>query len=189
MEKKNSNLSIVFLVIAISIIIMMGALLYMQKTEADRQIAELENNASQMQETINNLQGKIENTSSENSLESKYSEITKKLENEEIFLLTDTIKNNDGTYTLKGKIITEDTSREPIAEYPFYKETGEYRQITLSANTKCEYALYGYEEYKTDTVENVFSKKLYLGWGQGPCFNFTFVNGKCVSVNEVPTGQ
>ena len=155
----------------------------------DRQIAELENNASQMQETINNLQGKIENTSSENSLESKYSEITKKLENEEIFLLTDTIKNNDGTYTLKGKIITEDTSREPIAEYPFYKETGVYKQITLSANTKCEYVLYGYEEYKTDTVENVFSKKLYLGWGQGPCFNFTFVNGKCVSVNEVPTGQ
>ena len=112
-----------------------------------------------------------------------------KLENEEIFLLTDTIKNNDGTYTLKGKIITEDTSKEPIAEYPFYKEKGEYKQITLSSNTKCQYVFEREDYYKTDTVENVFSKKLYAGWGQGPCFDFTFENGKCISVNEIITGH
>ena len=123
------------------------------------------------------------------SLDSKYTEITKKLGNEEIFLLTDTIKNSDGTYTLKGKIITEDTSREPIAEYPFYKETGEYKQITLSYNTKCQYVFEREDDYKTDTVENVFSKKLYAGWGQGPCFDFTFENGKCISVNEIITGH
>ena len=35
----------------------------MQKTEADRQIAELEKNASKLQETINDLQGKIDNIS------------------------------------------------------------------------------------------------------------------------------
>ena len=63
MENKKGSLSTVFLVIAINLIVVMGALLYMQKTESDKQIAELENNASQMQETINNLQGKIDNIS------------------------------------------------------------------------------------------------------------------------------
>jgi len=63
MEKNKSILLTVFLVIAIIVIIVMGALLYMQKTEADRQIAELENNASELQETIDNLQEKIDNVS------------------------------------------------------------------------------------------------------------------------------
>lgn len=63
MEKKKGSLSTVFLVIAIILIVIMGALLYMQKTEADRQIAELENNASKLQETINDLQGKIDSVS------------------------------------------------------------------------------------------------------------------------------
>ena len=44
MENKKGSLPTVFLVIAIILIVVMGALLYMQKTEADRQIAELENN-------------------------------------------------------------------------------------------------------------------------------------------------
>ena len=63
MENKRGSLSTVFLVIAIILIVVMGALMYMQKTEADRQIAELENNASELQETINNLQGKIDGVS------------------------------------------------------------------------------------------------------------------------------
>lgn len=63
MENKRRSLSTVFLVIAIILIIVMGALLYKQKIEADRQIAELENNASKMQETINDLQGKIDTIS------------------------------------------------------------------------------------------------------------------------------
>jgi len=129
-----------------------------------------------------------ENILTNNSLDSKYSQITETLENEEIFLLTDTIKNDNGTYTLKGKIITEDTSREPIAEYPYYKETGEYRQITLSADTKCEYSLDSYE-YGTGTVGNVFSKELYFAGGQGACFNFIFEDGKCTSVVEIVTGH
>jgi len=63
MENKKGNVSTVFLVISIILIVVMGALLYMQKTEADRQIAELENNASKIQETINDLQGKIDTIS------------------------------------------------------------------------------------------------------------------------------
>ena len=106
------------------------------------------------------------------------------MENNDVLSVTDAIKNNNGTYTLKGNIITVDTSREQIAEYPFYKETGEYKQITVSSDTKCIYSLDSYES-KTDTVENVFSKKLYFGG----CFNFTFENGKCTSVVEVVTGH
>lgn len=63
MEKKKCSLSILFLVIAIILIVVMGALLYIQKTETDRQIAELESNASKLQETINDLQGKIDGVS------------------------------------------------------------------------------------------------------------------------------
>jgi len=63
METKKGNLSTVFLIIAIILIIVMGVFMYMQKTEADREITELENNASEMQETINDLQGKIDTIS------------------------------------------------------------------------------------------------------------------------------
>ena len=63
MENKKGSLSTVFLVIAIILIGAMGVFMYMQKTEADRQIAELENNASELQEAINNLQGKIDQIS------------------------------------------------------------------------------------------------------------------------------
>ena len=63
MENKNSSLLAVFLVIAIVLIVVMGALLYIQKKESDRQISELENNVSGLQEKINNLQGKIDRIS------------------------------------------------------------------------------------------------------------------------------
>ena len=63
MENKKGNVSKVFLVIAIILIVAMGAVMYVQKTEADRQIAELENSASKLQETINDLQGKIDGIS------------------------------------------------------------------------------------------------------------------------------
>ena len=63
MGNKKGSLLTVFLVVAIILIIVMGALLYMQKTESDKQLAELENNASKLQETINDLQGKIDSIS------------------------------------------------------------------------------------------------------------------------------
>ena len=63
MENKKGSLSKVFLVIAIILIIVMGALLYMQKKEADRQIVELKNNAIKLQETINDLEKQIDNSS------------------------------------------------------------------------------------------------------------------------------
>ena len=129
-----------------------------------------------------------ENNFMSNVLDSRYTQITKELENEEIFLLIDTIKNYDGSYTLRGEIIIEDASKQPIAEYPLYKGTEEYKEITLSPYTKCEYSINSYD-YMIDTVENVFSKKLYFAGGKGPCFNFDFENGECISVVEIVTGH
>ena len=60
-EKKPIKVSLggvvsIFIIIILMLIIVMGAFMYMQKTESDRQIAELKNNASELEETINNLQ-------------------------------------------------------------------------------------------------------------------------------------
>lgn len=200
MEEKKSikvSLSTVFLILAIIAIIIMGYYIYnisAQNKIANEELNSLNTEISVLKDSVENYQQKIDsisntlnsenNTTNNSSEDSKYSEITKTLENNDVLSITDAINNNDGTYTLKGKIITVDTSKEQITEYPFYKETGEYKQITVSSNTKCVYSLDSYED-KTDTVENVFSKKLYFGG----CFNFSFENGKCTSVYEVVTGH
>ena len=54
------NLSTFFLVITIIVIIIMGIFLYIEKTNSDKTIAELENSNSDMKNTIDNLQNKIE---------------------------------------------------------------------------------------------------------------------------------
>lgn len=216
------SLSTVFLILAIIVIIIMGYFIYNLSTKnktSEEEVNALNSKVSNLENSIRNYQEKIDsisntlnsnttatnntsnnsntntstnNSSTTNSSNSKYSEITKKLENDDLLQVSDAIKNNDGTYTLRGQIITVDTSKEQIAEFPFYKETGEYKQITIPSNTKCIYNSYDEdtgEETATDTVANVFSKKLYSGAGMGACFNFTFENGKCVSVYEVATGH
>lgn len=55
MENKKGILLTIFLVIAIVLSIVMGALLYIQKTEENRQSAELKNNASELQENADSL--------------------------------------------------------------------------------------------------------------------------------------
>ena len=103
MENKKGSLSTVFLIIAIILIVVMGALLYMQKTESDKQIAELENNASQMQETINNLQGKIDSVSNIGNADTSNNN-TIKIEGEYHFVGND---NSEGlTYTFEENTVT-----------------------------------------------------------------------------------
>lgn len=199
MEDKKIKMSVstFFLLVAIFIIMVMAGYIYAEKVNSSKEIANLEANADNMQNTIDELQGKIdiisntiktetsvENNTATTAKDDKYSEITETLVNNDVLTVTNFIKNNDGTYTLQGKIRTIDTSREQVTEYPPYKETGEYMQITVPSNTKCVYSVNSYDE-KTDTVENVFSKKLYFG----ESFNFSFENGKCTSVYEVVTGH
>ena len=130
MEKKKGSLSIVFLVIVIILIIVMGALLYMQKTEADRHIAELENNASELQETINDLQGKIDsisNTINSNKDVDKNSSTDTTINNTDsiqyiemteanykkyntlpnYFRIQEMIDNKNGTITIRGRVYQE----------------------------------------------------------------------------------
>ena len=126
---------------------------------------------------------KNENNKIDNKTD-KYKEITKTLEGDDVLEVTNSISNDDGTYTLKGKIYVVDTSKEQLAEYPFRKYNGEYMEITVPKDTKCVYSIDSYEE-KTSTVEKVFSRQLAFG----NCFNFEFKNGKCVSVYEVVVGH
>ena len=128
----------------------------------------------------NTVKNSSDNNSSktDSSSKSKYSKITKELEGDDLFLLTNAINNNDGTYTLKGKITEIDTSKEQLTEYPIRRETKEYRQITIPSNTKCLYLTDYGNELTTDTVKNVFSKKLYDKDGMGTSFKFNFKNGK-----------
>lgn len=54
------SLSTFFLVIAILVIIVMGMFLYIEKSNSDKTISELENSNADMEATIDNLQNKID---------------------------------------------------------------------------------------------------------------------------------
>ncbi len=210
--KKILKISMIFVIIAI--IVVVAIVFYIDKTNSNKEIADLKENISSLQNEIaelnkeksnNNIDNTVntENTtSSENVINENnvndntttteppssdnttYSEITETLQGSDVLLVTDAIDNQNGTYTLKGKVQTVDTSSQQETEYPTYKETGEYKQITVPSDTECVYSVDSYEESK-DIVSNVFSKKLYFGG----CFNFKFENGKCVSVYEIVTGH
>ena len=59
MENKRGNVSTVFLVIAIILIGVMGVFMYMQKTESDRQIAELGNSINEIKGIANEKESNI----------------------------------------------------------------------------------------------------------------------------------
>ena len=191
MEEKKKLKIIIFIALVIIVIITIAY----QNTLTVKDINNTENeniiNNSVSQnmsvvKDIDNTENKntINNSISQNVLDTKYSEIIEPLQNSDVLFVTDAIDNKNGTYTLRGKIKTEDTSKQQVTEYPYYKETDEYKQITVDSNTQCIYSKDSYED-EIDTVDNVFSSKLYFGG----CFNFTFENGKCVSVYEIVTGH
>lgn len=130
MENKKGSLSTVFFVIAIILIVVMGVFMYMQKIESYRQIAELENNASKLQETINDLQGKIDtisntinsnkdvdkNSSTDTTIDNtnsiQYIEMTeanyKKYNTlPNYFRIQEMIDNKNGTITIRGRVYQE----------------------------------------------------------------------------------
>lgn len=63
MEKKKSNLATNLLLVSVIIIVVMAGLIYIQKIETDKQIAQLEAQKAEMEDKINNLQGKIDSVS------------------------------------------------------------------------------------------------------------------------------
>ena len=126
MENKKGSLSTVFLVIAIILIGVMGVFMYMQKTEADRQIAELENNASKMQETINDLQGKIDGVS--NIVNDNSNSNTQTEENIILYKGMEIAKTT-GTQTVSDMEIKAEANKKYNTTYHNY-EKGKYEGTT-----------------------------------------------------------
>ena len=62
-NKKKSTVATVLLLIAVLVIGALAGYIYMQKVETDKKIADLENEKSQMQSKVNELQGKIDGVS------------------------------------------------------------------------------------------------------------------------------
>ena len=199
------SLSTVLLIIAIILIGVMGVFMYMQKTESDRQIAELENNASKLQETINDLQGKIDTISNtinsnkdvnNNSAEdTKYVELTKELNSGDVLYITKAEKNSDNTYTLYGVVF--DCNENVNPDYQIsdtWTVTKDYKKVTVSSDTKC---ISGYPEEEETTVGKCFNN-----YGEVELekvventtltdkytYSFKFENGKCVEVIDYCTG-
>ena len=205
MENKKGSISTVLLVIAIILIVVMGALLYMQKTEADRQIVELENNASKLQETINDLQGKIDTISntinsnkdvdSNSAEDTKYVELTKELNSGDVLYITKAEKNSDNTYTLYGVVFNCNENVNPDYQISdTWTVTKDYKKVTVSSDTKC---ISGYPEEEETTVGKYFNN-----YGEVELekvventtltdkytYSFKFENGKCVEVIDYCTG-
>ena len=165
MENKKGNVSTVFLVIAIILIVVMGAFMYMQKTESDKQIAELENNASKLQETINDLQGKIDTISntinsnkdvdSNSAEDTKYVELTKESNSGDVLYVTKAEKNSDNTYTLYGVVFNCNENVNPDYQISdTWTVTKDYKKVTVSSDTKC---ISGYPEEEETTVGKYFN--------------------------------
>ena len=76
-EKKQIKVSLLtaLLVVAIIVIIVMGALLYMQKTEADRQNIEVKNTASELQENIDSIISNVDDDNLQENIDSTISNV------------------------------------------------------------------------------------------------------------------
>ena len=62
-KSKKVNLSTIFLILALIVIIVMAVYIYMEKSKTNEEISTLETNATGMQNTIDELQGKIDSIS------------------------------------------------------------------------------------------------------------------------------
>lgn len=137
MEEKKSvkiSLSTVLLLIAILVIIVMALYIYTEKINSNKEIADLEANATNMQDKIDELQGKIDSisntiNSNDENTSVTYRNLTEEIYNQisenEYFVIQNVIQNTDSTITLKGRIY-EDVELTAISEseYNSLKSSG-----------------------------------------------------------------
>ena len=171
-EKKVTKISLstFLLILAIIIIVIMGVFIFKLSNEKNvetQRATELETQVSNLNRTVNNLQEKInkvsETINSENTpnveensvveqptnnpsttVQDKYTEITSKLNEDDLFYVTDTVKNSDGSYTLKGVIYTKLTLSKTELEnavkngsYKYFNQYGtdpEYVNYSVKKN-------------------------------------------------------
>ena len=178
MENKKGSLPTVFLVIAIILIGVMGVFMYMQKTEAARQIAELENNERELQETIDDLKGGIDSISDtindKNSINLNENNLIQF--NTEFYELNDVakeyreyknIKNyKDFNHDLDGDGITDKIRISHKTKTDYRIGERDYYEITLNGETFSE----GSEMdsiYIVDLNENDKNIEVVI-FGEGP---------------------
>lgn len=104
MDEKKSvkiSLSTVLLFVAILVIAFMAYYIYTEKTNYNKQIADLEANTANMQDTIDNLQGKIDNIS--NTINSNSSTSDSNVDTDESVSLTGTYTNKNTKLTFNDK--------------------------------------------------------------------------------------
>lgn len=118
----------------------------------------------------------------------EYQELTKELEDNEIFYVTKVKDNNNGTYTLYGAIYKRYTAGRAGAELSL----GEYKKVTVSSSMSMD----KYQEAGKETVKELFSNFseqsiIYTSVGhnaEGPFLSFTFKNGKCTAIEHTGYG-
>ena len=121
MEEKKVNkigVSTIFLILSLLVIVIMGIFIYKlnnDKTDQKKKISELEAEATRLNTTVEELQEKINtvskviNDEDPRTEQDKYTNITSKLGDDDMFYPLEINKNNDGAYTLKGVIYTRFT--------------------------------------------------------------------------------
>ena len=168
MEEKKAtkiSLSTFLLILAIIIIVIMGIFIFKLNNDKNRETqraTELETQVSRLNSTVNNLQEKInkvsetinsENTTNveENSVveqpttntsttvQDKYTEITDKLNEDDLFYPTNVVKNSDGSYTLNGVLYTKFTLSKTELENAI--KNGSYKYLN-QFGTDPEYVNY-----------------------------------------------
>ena len=102
-EKKSVKISVstVLLFVSILVIAFMAYYIYTEKTNYNKQIADLEAKTANMQDTIDNLQGKIDNIS--NTINNNSSTSDSNVDTNELVSLTGTYTNKNTKLTFNDK--------------------------------------------------------------------------------------
>ena len=160
MENKNGKLLTVLLIITIILIVVMGAVLYIQKIEADRKKSELENNKSEIQEKIDSIDNTIKdkedtvlNESNLKQFNNKFYEISDIAKEYSNF---NDIKNyKDFNYDLDGDGEIDKLTLKHIIneEEEIYSAEREYDILEYNGEKFAEYH-YGCAIYIVDLNEN-----------------------------------
>lgn len=220
-EKKGIRISFstFFLILAIIIIIIMGYFIYMfynDKKIANNTIEDLNNQVKSLENTVDSLQsiidnvsntikdGSVENNASisnENTTTSningalKYTQLTSSvLNDEDVFFVTEAIKNTDNTYVLNGVVYKHDDNNINEAQIEDrWILTNDYYSVIVSATLPCGLCFDYEENYKT--VDDVFKnyKNALPEFTANPlyehCFKLTMEGNTCVAIQNVLTGM
>lgn len=171
MEEKKSvkiSLSTVLLFVAILVIVFMAYYIYTEKTNYNKQIADLEANTANMQDTIDNLQGKIDNIS--NTITNNSSTSDSNVDTDESLSLT-------GTYTNKNTKLTFDETKFNIYLDENFSLNGSY-EIVDNKIVVCNIAEYTFNDPEGIVKHDIDKNEKWA-------ISFNIKNEKSLEVKEI----